>query len=388
MLDKIRVLHVIESLGCGGAERQLINNLKAIDKGCFVNAVCFLFDREDLRPELVRHGIPVYRLGMSSPYDWRKGLWGLREIIKEGQFGVIHTELYWANIYGRICGRLFSDAKIVTTIHEPTYEPQILKDDPNLKPWKLTLVRTLDGLTGALCNHRFIACSEFVKRSAVKRLGYRPDNIKVIYNSIDLGSFGKDCSGQVVSLRRELGLDHREAILVNVGRLVPQKGQRYLIMAMPKVLDEQSSAKLLLVGGGPMETELQKLAQDLGVEEAIRFLGTRHDVPAILQLSDLFVFPSLSEGLGVALLEAMAMRRPCIASNITAIPEVVEDGRSGILVEPQRPDQLANAVLSLINDPKRRQAMGARGRQIVEETFSINVSIRLLENLYERVVAN
>jgi len=388
MLDKIRVLHVIESLGCGGAERQLINTLKAIDKSRFTNAVCFLFDRDDLQPELLRLGIPVYKLDMSSQYDWRRGLFGLRAVVKEGQFDVIHIQLYWANIYGRLCGKLFSDAKIVTTIQAPTYEPQILKDDPNLKPWKLTLVRILDGLTGALCNHRFIACSEFVKRSAVKRLGYRPESIEVIYNAIDLGSFNKDSSGKVASLRRELALDQGEAVLVNVGRLIPQKGQKYLIMAMPKVLDEQPSCKLLLVGEGPMENELRSLARDVRVEKAIRFLGTRHDVPAILQLSDLFVFPSLSEGLGVALLEAMAMTRPCIASNITAIPEVVEDGRSGILVEPQRPDQLANAILSLINDPERRQAMGARGRQIVEEKFSINVNIQFLENLYERVVAS
>jgi len=388
MLDKIRVLHIIQSLGHGGAERQLINNLKAIDKSRFINAVCFLFDRDDLQPELLRLGIPVYKLGMSSQYDWRKGLFGLRAVIKEGQFDVIHTELYWANIYGRVCGRLFSDAKIVTTIHAPTYEPQILKDDPNLKPWKLTLVRILDGLTGTVCNYRFVACSEFVKRSAVGRLGYRPESIQVIYNGIDLGSFREDDSGKVISLRRELGLDHGEAILVNVGRLIPQKGQRYLIMAMPKVLDEQPSCKLLLVGEGPMENELQDLAHDLGVGEAIWFLRTRHDVPAILQLSDLFVLPSLSEGMPVALLEAMAMRKPCIASNITSIPEVVEDGRSGVLVEPQRPDQLANAVLSLIDDPERRQAMRVRGRQIVKEKFSINVNIRLLENLYERVVAS
>jgi len=388
MLDKIRVLHIIESLGHGGAERQLINNLKAIDKSRFINAVCFLFDRDDLQPELLRLGIPVYKLGMSSQYDWRKGLFGLRAVIKGGQFDIIHTELYWANIYGRVCGRLFSDAKIVTTIHAPTYEPQILKDDPNLKPWKLTLVRILDGLTGTVCNYRFVACSEFVKRSAVGRLGYRPESIQVIYNGIDLGSFREDDSGKVISLRRELGLDHGEAILVNVGRLIPQKGQRYLIMAMPKVLDEQPSCKLLLVGEGPMENELQDLAHDLGVGEAIWFLRTRHDVPAILQLSDLFVLPSLSEGMPVALLEAMAMRKPCIASNITSIPEVVEDGRSGVLVEPQRPDQLANAVLSLIDDPERRQAMRVRGRQIVKEKFSINVNIRLLENLYERVVAS
>ena len=388
MSNNIRVLHVIESLGRGGAERQLVNNLRAIARNRFDNTVCFLYERDDLQPELVRLGIPVYKLDMSSPYDWRRGLFGLRAVIKEGQFDVIHTELCWADIYGRICGRLFSDAKIVTTIHAAIYEPQILKDDPNLQPWKLTLVRILDGLTGALCNHRFIACSEFVKQSAVKRLGYRPESIGVIYNGIDLGSFNKDSSGKVVSLRRELGLDHGEAILVNVSRLIPQKGQRYLIMAMPKVLNKYPSARLFLVGGGPMASELRELTHDLGVEEAIKFLGTRHDVPAILQLSDLFVLPSLSEGMPVALLEAMAMRKPCIASKITSIPEVVEDGRSGLSVEPQRPDQLANAILSLINDPGRRQAMGTRGRQIVEEKFSINVNIRLLENLYERVVVD
>jgi len=388
MPRKIRVLHIIESLGCGGAERQLINNLKAIDKGRFTNAVCFLFDRDYLQSELLRLGIPACKLGMSSQYDWRRGLFSLRAIIKEGRFDVIHTELCWANIYGRVCGKLFSDAKIVTTIHAPTYEPQILKDDPNLKPWKLTLVRILDSLTGALCNHRFIACSEFVKRSAVKRLGYRPESIEVIYNGINLSSFHEDNSAKVVSLRRELGLDQREAILVNVGRLIPQKGQRYLIMAMPKVLDEQPSCKLLLVGEGPMENELRNLDHDLGLEEAIRFLGTRHDVPVILQLSDLFVLPSLSEGMPVALLEAMAMRKSCIASNITSIPEVVEHGRSGILVEPQMPEQIAEAVLSVIDDSERRQAMGTRGRQIVEEKFSINTNIRSLENLYEQVVAS
>jgi glycosyltransferase involved in cell wall biosynthesis len=151
---------------------------------------------------------------------------------------------------------------------------------------------------------------------------------------------------------------------------------------MPRVLERWPHAKLLLVGEGLARPGLEREARQAGVAHRVSFLGHRSDVRDVLAISDLFLFPSLSEGLGLALLEAAAAGKAVVASNCGPMPEVVEDGESGYLVEPGDAGALAEAVLRMLDSPDRMRRMGQRGQQIVGEKFDIRVAVRRLEEIY------
>jgi glycosyltransferase involved in cell wall biosynthesis len=141
-----------------------------------------------------------------------------------------------------------------------------------------------------------------------------------------------------------------------------------------------------MAGDGPLRDSLTSLSRELGVDRHITFLGRRTDVRCLLELADIFVFPSLFEGLGGALVEASGAGKPCVASRVGPIPEVVEHERSGLLVPSQSPEALAQAICRLVNDPELAQAMGRRGKQIAAEKFSISRNIKQLEELYARIL--
>ena len=187
-------------------------------------------------------------------------------------------------------------------------------------------------------------------------------------------------------LRKSLGIARAGPVLLNVGRLIPVKGQRYLIQAMPKVLIQYPRAHLLIAGEGELRESLAALCRVEGVEDHVTFLGRRNDVKDLLMMSDIFVFPSLSEGCPNALLEALAVGKPCVAAHIGPTAEVVQDGLTGILVPTQSPDALAEAVIYLFDHPEQAEAMGQGGRNTIAARFTTDTVIRQLEEVYDRVL--
>jgi len=382
----VRVLHIIEALGPGGAERLLYTNLSRLDRSRFDGVVCHLYDaRLHWRQPLLDLGYPVVSLGMRDFFDVRTGLLRLSRLMRQTKVNLIHTHLYGANLYGRIVGRLHR-IPVVSSLHNPDYEPEVLQDAQRLTPAKVAMMRWLDRMSHRLARPSYVAVSRHIKTSAVQRLGIDPERIEVIYNAVDLEQF-RPSEARALQLRERLDIGKDDPVLLCVGRLDPQKGQRYAIRALPQVLACHPGTALLLVGGGPPEVEdgLRREAEREGVAGSVRFLGVRSDVAALLSESDVFVFPSLYEGLGIALVEAMAMGRACVASRVGPIPEIVEDGHSGLLVPPRDPNQLAAAVSRLLGDPTLRLTMGAEGRRIVEERFNIDRNIVQIEQLYDRL---
>jgi len=160
------------------------------------------------------------------------------------------------------------------------------------------------------------------------------------------------------------------------------KGQTYLVQAWPSVLKREPRALLLLVGDGPEERLLRSRAAELGLGGSVRFLGFRQDIPSLLALAEALVLPSLNEGFGLVLLEAMAMGKPVVASAVGGIPEVVLDGRTGLLVPPADPEALAVAILRLLEDPRAAQRLGEAGRERARESFSREAFIQAHRKLY------
>ena len=170
-----------------------------------------------------------------------------------------------------------------------------------------------------------------------------------IYNGVDVESLRKRKVDRIQK-RQEIGVEDDCFLIVTAGRLVPVKGYTYLVAALAQVITEIPNIRLVFLGDGELRGELSGQVKTLGLEKQVLFLGMRNDVPEIISCSDLFVLPSINEGFGVVLLEAMAMKCPIVATNVGGVPEVVLDGETGILVPPGDPVQLARGIIRLLKD--------------------------------------
>lgn len=383
-------MHLIEDLGPGGAERLLVVNLSRLDRSSFDGVVCHLYDHRSLhwRQAIVELGYAVVSLGMTSVRDLPRGVIRLSRLLTRHRIDVLHTHLFGANLVGRMAAAV-AGIPVVSSLHNPDYDPSVFVDNPSLSPRKLRILRWLDRATCRLARPEFVAVSSYVKESAKRHLGIPAERATIIYNSVDTAAFVRsaETTASAERLRAELGLAGNDPVVLCVARLDPQKGLRYLIEALPAIVREYPRVAALVVGGGAaaVKAGLVSLAERLQVRSHVHFLGPKADVRPYLELCDVFVLPSLYEGMGIALVEAMAMERPCVATRASAVPEVVADGVSGLLVPPANPAELAAAMCRLLADAGLRARMGAEGRRIACERFDVAQGIARLETLYRRV---
>jgi len=204
-----------------------------------------------------------------------------------------------------------------------------------------------------------------------------------IYNGIDLEEIAKFLQNiDKKNVRSQLGIESDDLFLVNVGRLTLQKGQKYLIEAMTKVVKLNSRVKLIIFGEGELKEELQKLISKYSLKENIKILQPRRDIIKVLASADLFVFPSLWEGFSMVLVEAMAVGIPIIATNVTGINEIVINGINGILVKSKDSESLANAIIKLIYNKEEREYLALNAKKTVGEKFNLDKIVDEYELLY------
>jgi glycosyltransferase involved in cell wall biosynthesis len=208
-----------------------------------------------------------------------------------------------------------------------------------------------------------------------------PSKTVVIYNGVDEERFSH--FNNVSTARVELGIESNDPVLGSVSSLTPHKGHIYMFQAAPKILESFPSTKFLFVGDGNLREELEGQVKILNISSNVIFTGIRKNIPELLNLMDIFVLPSSSrEGLGISIIEAMAVEKPVVATNIGGIPEVVQDGKTGILVPPQNSEALAGAIIELLNDSGKAEKMGRMGRLRIKDAFTTQRMISEIENLY------
>lgn len=380
-----KILHIIDSLGCGGTELQLVLNAVELQGEQFQNYVCYLHAPNDLGPALSSEGIPVYGLGLTGSYQWAQGVWRLRKLAKSLEIDLIHTNLFEADVVGALTGR-FINRPVISTVASICFEPALLLDNPHMSRVKMAAPRAIRSFIARTCNTHLIAVSQSVAQSAIRRLGASPRKTSVIYRALAHRWLEPDEEGRLHRLRDELGLSEAAPVILNVGRLIPPKGQRYLIAGMRTVLQRLPQAKLLIVGDGPLKSSLIELRDEMGLQGDIFFLGHRDDIKELLGVSDIFAFPSLFEGCPNALIEALAMGKPCVASQIGPIQEVIEHGFTGLLVPPQSPEALADGIIRLASGQEEASSMGRRARTMALERFTVETAVQRLQALYERVL--
>jgi len=373
MTSNMKILHLIETLKLGGAEKALYTSIKAInERKRFESIVCCLFEKGHIASNLEQIAVPVFNINMNSPYDWFKGIFGLVRIIKKNKVNIIHTHLFYANIYGRIAGWLSGVKVIVTTLHNPDYT----YEDNGRFSFKMR--KLIDKYTGKLFNRRFIAVSNAVKKDYLKHIGFK--NIDVLYNSIDPEELKIDPLLDIQAEREIIGLDKDDFVLLNIGRLHHQKGQIYLLEAMKILVEKDPRFKLLIVGTGPLREKLLEDIERNQLTKNIFLLGERKDVVKLIQLSDVFVFPSIYEAFGVVVAEAMAMERIVVASDIEGLREV--GGPAGIYIRAKDSRGMAEKILDISKNPRVYDTMKKEASHRAFDLFSVEKNVGKLEEIY------
>lgn len=382
----MKVLYLINSLGAGGAEQSLAEMLPLLlDRGVHVTVACLERANEGVSRQVINAGLDVRFLEAKNMVDRVRSA---RNLIKREQPDVVHTTIFEADLVGRFAASC-TGVPVVTSIVNTSYDA-VRFADPDIKPWKLWLSQQADGWTARRLTHQFHAITEAVKQAAIQSLGINADRIHVILRGRDAKRLGKLSTDRRRRVRASLQLPGNAKVILNVGRQEYQKGQSVLLDSFAQLATNRSDTVLLIAGRkGNATPELERrLASSPMLQNQVRFLGHREDVPDLLAGSDVFVFPSLYEGLGGAVIEAMALGLPVIASDIPAIREVTEDGRNATLVPASDPTTLAGALLEMLDDSGRRDRYGRRGQAIFAERFILDTVVDRMTELYCSVGRN
>jgi glycosyltransferase involved in cell wall biosynthesis len=379
----VRMICVIDGLGFGGAERSLAELLPGLVAAGIEPTVACLHHREGgVEREILEQGFDVRFLPRGAAARVRT----LRRLIREVSPALIQTTLVPSSLVGRFAAA-GTGVPVLTSLVNQLYTPE-RRSDPHVNLVALRAVRRVDRWSARHLTTHFHAITHSVKRWAITDLGIPAERVSVIERGRDPARLGKPSEQRRAHARAQLGLAADAEVIVAVGRQEFQKGHRFLLEAVATVAARRPGTVLLLAGRDGAETKhLRALAGRRSLDSVVRFLGHRHDLPEMLAASDVFAFPSLWEGLGGAVIEAMALGLPIVASDLEPVREVVEDGRCAVLVPPRSPDGLASAISSLMEDRARARLLGMRGREIFVQRFTLE---RITERMVElcRRVAN
>jgi glycosyltransferase involved in cell wall biosynthesis len=357
------VLHLSSSSGPGGAETVVASVASTLDASRYRSIVC-LFRDGWLRDRCERLGLETHVLRMRGALDlgWFRRFTAL---LRERQVVLIHAHEFGANTWGTMAGRL-ARRSVVATVHGRSYYGDRGRRRLAYRAVSRSAV--------------MVAVSEDIRRFVVSATGVAGERIRVVHNGIEVPV---PVPAEIRQrTRTELGILESERVVTVVGSLYPVKGHRYLLEAAPPILQAHPATVFLIAGRGDMETALREQARSLGIEARVRFLGLRQDVPALLSIADVFVQPSLSEGLSIAILEAMSAGRAVVTSRVGGNPELVVDGQTGLLVEPADAGALATAVTRILADPAEARRLGDNGLARVKSRFTIEAMVREYEAIY------
>lgn len=373
--NRIRVLYVIDNFSYGGGERgfgQLSSGLNRDRFQTFIAA----HPGGKLEEIARRGGVRFFPTDMSRRVNF-KAISHLSRFIAQNKIDIVHSMGARADFFARMACRKSASAALICAVAMPVegFDVNFLKK----KVYKIT-----DSYSVKYVTH-FIAVSKALKEWLVKERRISSDKISVIYNGVEMDDYNPQ---QFASreARDSLGIKDDSAIIGTIGRLVYQKGFSYFLEAARLIHDKKKKARFVIVGQGPEEDDLKHLAKSLGISQVCEFAGLRYDIARVLFAFDVFVLSSVLEGLPRTVIEAMAMGRPIVATDIEGVREELRDNETGLLVPPANPDALAKAVLSLLENRKMAKRLGREARKDAEKRFDLKHTLANVEMLYENVL--
>lgn len=365
----MRILQLTTHLNTGGIGIYVTNLSKVLkDRGC---AVFVASSGGNLEDRLAGLDVPHFKLDISTKFELSLKVFktsiALKKIIMAEKIGLIHAHTRVTAVSAAIVSYA-TGIPYVTTCHGF---------------FKRRLGRLLCGSWG----NKVVAISEAVKQHLRNDFGIPEEKIALIYTGVETGRFLKDLTKEEkAEARREFALENASVIVGAIGRLSPVKGQEVLLKAVDSIIKDFPKAGILLVGDGPDKQHLKELVSELGIEKNVVFAKSVDDTKEALSIMDVFVLPSIKEGLGLSLIEAMACGRPCVASRVGGIENVIEEGRTGLFFTPGDSEELAAAVKKILNDRSLRDALSKNGREKALKDFNIDKMAGEMENLYREVI--
>ncbi len=377
----IRVLQVMEAT-IGGTRKHLGQLALGLDRRRFeVTVACAALREPGFRrdmDEMQRHGVRVVEVTMRRQIDPRSDLAAtarLRRLLREG-FDIVHTHSSKAGVVGRLAGRLGSRAALVHTPHCFAFLHGAEFSPPRRRLF-LAIERWLGRWTA-----RLIAVSRAEARTAIAHRIVPAGRVRTVLNGIE-PQLPRQAAAAAGAER--LGLEDGDRALGSIGLLEVSKGHEVLIAALPRVLAEFPRLKFFLIGAGNLRQRLERQVARAGLGAAVVFIGHRDDALDLMSALEIVVLPSLWEGLPYVILEAMALGKPVVASDVGGCGEALADGETGLLVPPRDPEALAAALCRLLRDRADATEMGARGRRRVRSRFGLEAMIAGHEAIYEEV---
>jgi glycosyltransferase involved in cell wall biosynthesis len=371
----IRVCHLASGDLWAGAEVQVATVLSSLVKQSDLEISAVVLNEGRLARELRKCGVDITVIDENNTGSLGI-LKKLRCLFKDKKVDILHTHRYKENILGGLAAELSGIRHIVRTVHGLS-EP--------FTGLKRINIAVYDWLNDFLARHqtdKIVAVS--FEMADVLSKKYGRERVVCIHNAINLGRIKLNSDPQ--KLREELQISKADRIMGTVCRLTPIKGIEFFLKAASIIADKRSDVKFLIVGDGPLQDSLKRLSKELGVEKLVRFLGQREDVYDLINIMDVFVLSSLHEGLPTALLEALAMGKPVVATRVGGIPEVIKQDGLGILIEPKKPEQIAEACLTLLNNPVDDYELKLSRRHYAAREFSSESAGQKVVELYKELI--
>lgn len=361
--DRVSIMVTTANLDHGGVEEVILAYAKTLDRHRYTLTVSCLHVGRVASEIASLPGVSVVHIDTRSRVLRFFRIWKLARTVRPA---IVHNHACW---YGLIAGLLVG-ARRVETIH-------------NIYHWFTPPERLLYGIY-CLLAHKIIAVSGYVRDYTLHKFPFmRQDRLVVIHNGIDISQFQSRPESD--SLRGELNIDRNDIVVGFVGRLTEQKGVEYLLSAAADQSLRSFRLKYIIVGEGELLSTLEKKRVELGLVNVI-FTGFRRDIPRLLAMFDIFVLPSLWEGLPVGVLEASAAGCPVIATGVSGTPEIIVDGVSGYLVEPKSISHLVEKISILAADAGLRRRMGEAGKSRIAEHFTAERMVHETEKLYREIL--
>lgn len=381
-MKKVKILFLGSQMTIGGAQRVLLDQAQWFYAHGNDVFAAFLYDRDGLSYQWqTNHSFPIVNLNAWHPKEGVRniprlisGIFKLYSLLRREQFDIIETFAHHANILG-LPTAWFARSSVRLASHHG---------------WGEGLSSLLKRL------HKFIINSAITSGLVVvsKNSGVHAEKVEgVIHNKITIIPNGIDPSAiisvdrsKLTHLNDDLCIPLGAPIILSVGRLALPKGHKYLLEAVPPVLEKYPEAIFVLAGDGPLKQDLQQIITGLGIKQAVRLIGARSDIPALLNWADVFALPSLSEGLPISLLEAMSAGLPVVVSQVGGISEVIEDGINGLLVPPSDSAALGSSIIRLLSNPGLRVELGVAAKSLVEHEYTLDQMGNKYQSLFHKLL--
>ena len=378
-----KVLYFLNSGTRGGVEEHVLCLLRLLDREAFDPVlVCPAALLKLIEPELKAYNVRCYPLCIRQ-WTHFKDIRAYLRILREEKPDIVHSHLFYATLYAAPLAKLAGVPAVVETAHIREAWRKGIKKAFFVDRWAY---RHVD---------RVIAVSDAVKRFLTERKGLADGKVSVVRNGVDLERFSADPSARVTSHPgkekgglgfRENGETARKITIGVIGRLEPQKGHKYFLEAVRLLRDKADRAEFLIAGDGRLRKELENLCLSYGISHRVKFLGFRPDIRDIMGSLDILVLPSLFEGLPLVVLEASAMGKAVIVTDVDGSPEAVVHEETGLVVPPENSQALRLAMERLIDNPGLRAILGQKARKRVEESFDLRQQVKETEKIYNQVL--